>query len=163
LAEPAHFDPRAIRVLFSGRAVAAPAGAEVEALGRLVAEEHPEHRFGEAGLCEAVARVHEQAAADASTPALWVDVEGVDLTGAQRVRIAGGAEGGEADDPLLLDRDDRLRVGGCCGVEVIPPDSLLRLQRVEDLVVDQAPIGDLPRADVDARDVKTLVRSGGSD
>jgi hypothetical protein len=46
---------------------------------------------------------------------------------------------------------------------VVPPDSLLRLQRVEEAVVDQAAIGDLPGADVDARDVKTLVRPGGSD
>jgi hypothetical protein len=44
-----------------------------------------------------------------------------------------------------------------------------RLQRVEESVVDQAlvgdqaPVGGLPGADLDARDVKTLVRPGGAD
>jgi len=52
---------------------------------------------------------------------------------------------------------------GVGGVEVVPADPLLRLQRVEELVADQAAVGDLPGADVDARDVKTLVRPGGSD
>jgi hypothetical protein len=94
---------------------------------------------------------------------LGVDVEGVDLRGPLRVGVAGGAEGREADDPLAGEGDDRLRIGGCGGIEVVPADSLLRLQRVEDLVVDQTPIGGLPGADVDARDVKTLVRPGGSD
>lgn len=46
---------------------------------------------------------------------------------------------------------------------MVPADPLLRLQRVEELVGDQAAVGGLPGADVDARDVKTLVRPGGSD
>lgn len=94
---------------------------------------------------------------------LRFDVEGVDLAVALRVGVAGGAEGGEADDPLAGEGDGRLRIGGRGRVEVVPVDSLLRLQRVEELVGDQTPVGDLPRADVDARDVKTLVRSGGPD
>jgi hypothetical protein len=92
-----------------------------------------------------------------------VDVEGVDLAGVLRVGVARGAEGGEADDLLAGEGDDRLRVGEGGGVEVVPRGSLLRLQRVEDLIGDQPPVSDLPRADVDARDVKALVRSGGSD
>jgi hypothetical protein len=91
-----------------------------------------------------------------------VDVEGVDLGGAACIGIAGRAEGREAGDPLAGEGDERLRVGGGGGIEVVPADSLLRLQRVEESVVDQPAIGDLPRADVDARDVKTLVRPGGS-
>ena len=94
---------------------------------------------------------------------LRFDVEGIDLAGALRVGVAGGAEGGEADDPLVGKGDGRLRVGGRGGVEVVPVGPLLRLQRVEEPVGDQTPVGDLPRADMDARDVKTLVRSGGSD
>ena len=92
---------------------------------------------------------------------LGIDVEGVDLAGAQGVGVAGGAKGGEAGDPLAGEGDERLRVSGGRGIEVVPPDSLLRPQRVEDLVGDQAPVGDLPGADVDARDVKTLIRPGG--
>jgi hypothetical protein len=94
---------------------------------------------------------------------LRLDIKGVDLRGAPRVAVAGGTEGGEADDPLTGEGDDRLRVGGGGGVEVVPLDPLLRLQRVEESLVDQAPVGALPGADVDARDVKTLVRPGGAD
>jgi hypothetical protein len=101
-------------------------------------------------------------AADACARMLGIDVEGVDLPGALGICIARGPEGGEADDPLTGEGDNRLRIGRGGGVEVVPPDSLLRLQRVENRVVDQAPVGGLPGADVDARDVKTLVRPGGS-
>jgi hypothetical protein len=163
LAEAADFDPGAVGILFAGSAVAAPAVGEVEALGALVAAQHPEDGLVVAGVHEAAAGLRQQAAADAGAPVLRVDVEGVDLAGAVGVGVAGGAEGGEADDLLAGEGDDRLRVGGGGGIEVVPADSLLRLQRVEDLVFDQAPVGDLPGADVDARDVKTLVRPGGSD
>lgn len=94
---------------------------------------------------------------------LGIDVEGVDLAGPLRVLIPGGAEGGEADDPLAGEGDDRLRLRGGAGGEGVGLGSLLRPQRIEEVVVDQAPVGDLPGADVDARDVKTLVRPGGSD
>jgi hypothetical protein len=94
---------------------------------------------------------------------LRVHVEGVDLAGALGVGVAGGTERREADNPLVGDSDERLRVGRGGGAEVVPIDPLLRLQRVEKSVVDQAPVGGLPGADVDARDVKTLVRPGGSD
>jgi hypothetical protein len=94
---------------------------------------------------------------------LRFDVEGVDLACALRVGVAGRAERGEADDPLAGEGDERLRVDGRGRVEVVPVDPLLRLQRVEELVGDQTPVGDLPGADVNARDVKALVRSGGSD
>lgn len=46
---------------------------------------------------------------------------------------------------------------------MVPLGPLLRLQRVEEGVGDQTSVGDLPGADMDARDVKTLIRSGGSD
>ena len=163
MAEAAHFDPGAVGVLFAGSAVAAPAVGEVEALGALVAAQHPEDAFFVAGVHETLPRLRQQVATDAGAPVLRVDVEGVDLTGTMGVGVAGGAEGGEADDPLAGEGDDRLRIGRGGGIEVVPADSLLRLQRVEDLVGNQAPVGDLPGADVDARDVKTLVRPGGSD
>jgi hypothetical protein len=161
--EAAHFDARPVGVLLAGCAVTAPAVGEVEALGDLVAAQHPEDGLAITARFEAAAGILEQLAADARAPMLGIDVEGVDLTGAFGVRVARGSEGGEADDPPAGEGDDRLRIGGSGGVEVIPPDPLLRLQRVEDLVVDQAPVGDLPGADVDARDVKTLVCPGGSD
>jgi hypothetical protein len=163
LAEAADLDPGAVGILFAGSAVATPVVGEVEALGALVAAQHPEDGFFVAGVHETLPRLRQQAAADAGAPVLGVDVEGVDLAGAVGVGVAGGAEGGEADDLLAGEGDDRLRVGRGGGIEVVPVDSLLRLQRVEDLVFDQTPVGDLPRADVDARDVKTLVRPGGSD
>ena len=162
-AEAAHFHPRSVRILFPRGAVAAPAVGEVEALGALVAEEHPEDGFAEAGGGEEPARLRQQAPTDAGAPAVGIDVEGVDLGRALGVGVAGGAEGGEADDPLAGEGDDRLRVGRGGGITVVPPDPLLRLQRVENLVGDQAPVGGLPGADVDARDVKTLARPGGSD
>lgn len=162
-AEAADFDPRAVGVLHPGGAVATPAVGEVEALGALVAAEDPEDGVGVAGVFEAAAGLVEQPATDAGAPAVGVDVKGVDFAGALRVVVAGGAEGGEADDPLAGEGDDRLRIGGGGRVAVIPADPLLRLQRVEELVADQAAVSDLPGADVDARDVKTLVRPGGSD
>jgi hypothetical protein len=162
-AEAADLDAGAVGVLHAGGAVAAPAVGEVEALGGLVAAEHPEDGVGIAGVVEAPPRVLEETAANAGAPAIGVDVEGVDLAGAPRVLVAGRAEGGEADDPLAGKGDGRLRVGGGRRVDVVPVDSLLRLQRVEELVVDQAAVGGLPGADVDARDVKTLVRPGSSD
>jgi hypothetical protein len=160
--EAAHFHARAVRVLFAAGAVAAPAVGEVEALGDVVAEQHPEDGLHIAARFETAAGICEQAATDARAPVFGIDVEGVDLGGALGVGIARGPEGGEADDPPAGEGDDRLRIGWRGWVEVVPPDSLLRLQRVEDRVVDQAPVGGLPGADVDARDVKTLVRSGGS-
>ena len=162
-AEAADFYPWAVGILFAGSAVAVPTVGEVEAFGALVAAQHPEDSFFVAGVNETLLRLRQQAAADAGVPMLRVDVEGVDLAGTLGVGVAGGAEGGEADDPLADEGDDRLRVGGGGGIEVVPAGSLLRLQRVEDLVFDQAPVGDLPGADVDAREVKTLVRPGGSD
>lgn len=162
-AEATDFYSRPVRVLHPGRAVAAPAVGEVEALGGLVAAQHPEDRLGEAALAETAVRLLQEAAADAAAPAFGVDVEGEDLAGAASVGVASGAEGGEADDLLAGEGDDRLRVGGGDGIDVVPIDPLLRLQRVEKAVVDQPSVGDLPGADVDARDVKTLVRSGGSD
>jgi hypothetical protein len=162
-AEATDFDLRAVRVLHPGGAVAAPAVGEVEALGYFVATQDPEDRFGVAGLGEEAAGLREQLSAGAGAPVAGVDVEGVDLTRAFGVVVAGGAEDGEADDPLVVDGDDRLRVGGGGRVEVVPLGPLLRLQRVEEVVGDQAPVGDLPGADMDARDVKTLVRAGSSD
>jgi hypothetical protein len=162
-AEAADFDPRPVGVLHPVGAISAPSVGEVEALGPLVAAQDPEDRFGIADLCETAAGLRKQPTTDPTVPVLRIDVEGVDLPGALRVGVASRAEGGEADDPLAGEGDERLRVGGGGGVEVVPPDSLLRLQRVEDAVVDQAPVGDLPGTDVDAGDVKTLVRPGGSD
>jgi hypothetical protein len=161
-AEAADFDPRAVGVLHAAGTVAAPAVDQVEALGDLVAAEDPEDGIGVAGLLEAAAAVLKETTADAGAPVVGVDVEGVDLSGAPRVVVSSGAEGGEADDPLAGEGDRRLRVGGSGRVEVVPVDPLLRLQRVEELVFDQAAVGGLPGADVDARDVKTLVRPGGS-
>jgi hypothetical protein len=161
--EAAHFYARPVRVLLAAGAVAAPAVGAVEALGSLVAAQHPEDGLGIGARFEAAAGILEQAAADARAPVLGLDVEGVDLADVRRVDVAGGPEGGEADDPLAGKSDDRLRVGRSGGIEVVPADPLLGLQRVEDLLVDQAPVGGLPGADVDARDVKTLVRPGGSD
>jgi hypothetical protein len=161
--EAAHFDARPVGLLLAGRAVAAPAVGEVEALGDLVAAQHPEDGLGIAARLEAAAGILEQVAADTRAPVGGVDVEGVDLTGAFGVWVARGPEGGEADDPPAGEGDGRLRIGRGGGVAVVPPDPLLRLQRVEDLVIDQAPVGGLPGADVDARDVKTLVRPGSSD
>jgi hypothetical protein len=159
--EAAHFHPRPVRVLLAGCAVAAPAVGEVEALSGFVTQQHPEDRLCIAARFETAAGILQQLAANTLVPVLGIDVEGVDLAGALDVRIARGPEGGEADDPLTGEGDNRLRIGRGGGVEVVPPDSLLRLQRVENRVVDQASVGGLPGADVDARDVKTLVRSGG--
>jgi hypothetical protein len=91
--EAAHFDTRPVRVLLAGCAVAAPAVGEVEALGDLVAEQHPEDGLGVAAGFETAAGILEQVAADARAPMLGIDVEGVDLSGARGVRIAGGSEG----------------------------------------------------------------------
>lgn len=161
--EAPDFDPRSVRILHPGGAVATPAVSEVEALGPLVATQDPEDRVGVAALGEAAAGLVEQLPAGAGAPVVGIDVERVDLSGTRGIVVAGGAEGGEADNALAGDGDDRLRVGGGGGIEVVPLGPLLRLQRVEEVVGDQAPVGDLPGADVDARDVKTLVRPGGSD
>jgi hypothetical protein len=57
--EAAHFDARPVRVLLAADAVEAPAVGKVEALGSLVAEQHPEDGLGIAGRFETAAGICE--------------------------------------------------------------------------------------------------------
>ena len=155
-----HAGADAIGFLPARGAVACPAAAAVEALGGLVAGEHPEERVAVALRAHALQGACVQLIADAPAPAARVDVERVELGQAGRVLIARGADRCESADRPLLDGEDRLLRGAVARAEAVARGALLYAQGVEVLVGHQAAVGALPGADVDAGDLDRVLGPG---
>src|SRR5277367_2496994 len=145
--EAEHLRTHPPRVLPAAGAVTAPAVLLVEALGRLVAAQHPQDRLAMPARVQPLARPQQQCATGAGPPPPRIHVQGKQLAGAGGVLVPGGAEGRKAEQCAALEGEQRARDRRLTLAEAVARDAVLGAQPVEVLIGQQAAVGGLPGAD----------------
>ena len=95
----------------------------------------------------------QQRSAEAAAPRRWVHIEGQQLSAPVRVAVPSGGRRGEATDGSPVERNDGVRLSRIPYPENVAFRTILRAQPIEILVRKEAPVPDLPRPDVDRRDL----------
>ena len=140
-----------------------PSVSPVEAFGALIANQDPQACLGEVLTTEVFAGSRVERSADAKTPTRRIDIQAVQFPAPVPVSAPRGTGRREPADHSFIHGDDGRGLKRVGRAERVSLGAVFGSEGVEILVGHETSIGDLPRAHMNARDLRGVIGRRGAE